>query len=594
MTTAPGPSALRLFIILVISTLLISCGGGNPAGEGNGAGIAFRLKWPVAKSVGSAPAGVDTIRMSVSGPGMEPISKDFPASDGTGSITGVPVGGGRTITFQGLDSSLKLVYEAVIPNVTLLSGPPYVIDPVTMKSVGTTAPTIPLEVQTTVVSDTQVDLTWIPSTNNTETTYSIERKTENGTYVQIATVAAPATVNLISYSDIAVTASKTYTYQVQAVNGNGLSDPVTPPPVTTPYSISGTITSGGAALPGVTVTLSGSGTAVATTNAAGIYSFSALNGDYTLTPGKTDYTFSPASLAVTVNGANLSAMDFVATPVPVIPAAPSGLVATAVSSNLINLSWRDNSSNETGFRIERSESGGAYAQIATVAANITTYRDTVPAASTVYFYRVQATSGVGDSGYIEANAATLAAGAPISPVFVTVTGTFSIGMFEVTQEEWSSVMGSNPSLNTACGLGCPVENVSWNDVQNFITTLNAQSGKNYRLPTDAEWQYAAQSGGTGQLYSGTSDPNAVGEYAWYSVNSGNTIHQDLKLPNGLGIYNMSGNASEWVNDRFGSTGNNKVIRGGSWRSPASVTTTTFSSGANWDAKGNNIGFRLAQ
>lgn len=785
MTTAPGTSALRLILTLLISTLLISCGGGKSAQEGNGAGIAFRLKWPVAKSVGLAPSGVDTIRMSVSGPSMATISKDFAASDGTGSITDVPVGSGRTITFQGF-SGPAIIYQTDITNVTLVQGQTYDCGPVTMVyvsnslSASTAPPTAPSGLGGTVASSTQIILLWVDNANN-ETGYKIERKTgADGAYAPVATVAAndtiysdtslsdsttyyyrvratngvgdsgysneysattsavapassygisgtvtsggsalagatvtrsgngttttttdsggnysfsgvqngsytltpgkagysfnPATLpvtvdgadlsalnfaaaavstipaapsglsatvmssslvnlawadnannetgymiyrktgsagtygeianvaaNVTIYNDTTVSDSTTYYYRILATNGVGDSavysneaNAATPAPT---YSISGTITSGGAAFAGATVTLTGSGSTATTTDSAGNYSFSgALNGDYILTPSKANYTFSPASLTVTVNGGNQSAMDFVATAVPLIPLAPSALAATAVSSNLINLSWKDNAGNETGYRIERAESGGAYAQIATVAANVTTYKDTVPAASTV-FYRVQATSGVGDSGYsAEANVTTPVAGTPISPDLVTVTGTFnfSIGRFEVTQREWFAVMGTKPSNFTSCGpeldgLDCPVETVSWSEVQDFISTLNVLSGKNYRLPTEAEWQYAAQSGGLNEIYSGG---GLVGDVAWYFGNSGNTTHPvGQKQANGLGIHDMSGNVWEWVNDWYNNS--QKVIRGGCWKDPVTTQTTTFRTGFAPALKGNTIGFRLA-
>lgn len=601
MTTTPRQPALCLIILLLLSVLLFSCGGGNPAQEGNGAGIAFRLKWPVAKSVGVAtadiPPEVVTVRMSVSALDMTTISKDFAASARTGSIDNVPVGSGRTITFQGLDSSVQpiIIYQAVVPGVNLEPGT-NTLDPVTMDKVLPPAP--PSGLTPGSVSYNQVKLVWVDNAKY-ETGYSIERKSgAAGTYATIGKVAG----DVITYTDLTVLPLTEYYYRVKATTtGIGESGYSNEANVTTPeqtYGISGTITSGGSALAGVTITQAGSGSTATTTNSAGNYSFSgAQNGDYTLTPSKTDYTFSPTTLAVTVSGANQSAMNFVATPVPIIPAAPSSLVATAVSSNLINLAWTDNAGNETGYKIERAESGGTFTQIDTVAANVTTYKDIVPAASTAYSYRVQATSGAGDSGFsIKANATTPVAGTPITPDLVTVTGTlnFSIGRFEVTQREWLAVMGNNPSLNPACGLDCPVENVSWLDIQDFIATLNIQSGSgsSYRLPTEAEWQYAAQSGGQNQLYSGGSDVNLV---AWYIDNSRSTILPvGKKGANGLEIYDMSGNASEWVNDRFGSTGNNKVIRGGSWRSPVSAVTTTFRSGADWAAKGNNIGFRLAR
>ncbi|BCS53402.1 hypothetical protein GSVR_17100 [Geobacter sp. SVR] len=162
------------------------------------------------------------------------------------------------------------------------------------------------------------------------------------------------------------------------------------------------------------------------------------------------------------------------------------------------------------------------------------------------------------------------------PSHQVTVGEFYIGKYEVTQGQWQAVMGSNPSSFSACGADCPVETVNWSDIQTFITTLNQQSGKNYRLPTEAEWEYAARSGGQSQAYSGGSDINAV---AWYAVNSGSTTHPvGQKQANGLGLYDMSGNVDELVSDWFAlsysataqtnptgpATGSLHTYRGGSW------------------------------
>ena len=159
---------------------------------------------------------------------------------------------------------------------------------------------------------------------------------------------------------------------------------------------------------------------------------------------------------------------------------------------------------------------------------------------------------------------------------VTLSG-YYIGKYEVTQKLWKAVMGSN--LSNFKGDNLPVENVSWNDVQEFLRKLNAMTGKNYRLPTEAEWEYAARGGknSSGYKYSGS---NSIGNVAWFDGNSGSRTHAvGTKSPNELGIYDMSGNVWEWCQDWYGSyssssqrnphgsnSGSDRVDRGGSWGS----------------------------
>lgn len=133
---------------------------------------------------------------------------------------------------------------------------------------------------------------------------------------------------------------------------------------------------------------------------------------------------------------------------------------------------------------------------------------------------------------------------------VTLSG-FYISKYEVTQALWLAVMGRNPSEFKG-NMNCPVENVSWNDCQDFINRLNRMTGRRFRLPTEAEWEYAARGANRsrGYKYSGSDD---LGSVAWYTDNSGGTTHPvGQKLPNELGLYDMSGNVREWCQDWFGS------------------------------------------
>ncbi|MBI3755375.1 MAG: formylglycine-generating enzyme family protein, partial [Deltaproteobacteria bacterium] len=165
------------------------------------------------------------------------------------------------------------------------------------------------------------------------------------------------------------------------------------------------------------------------------------------------------------------------------------------------------------------------------------------------------------------------------PVHEVCVDDLYMGKYEVTQIQWKAIMGDNPSQFKDCGDNCPVENVSWSDIQEYLTKLNNKTGKKYRLPTEAEWEYAARSGGKNEKYSGGNAPDSV---AWYGSNSGSKTHPvGQKQPNRLGIYDMTGNVWEWVQDRYdgnyykNSPKNNpkgsdsesyRVLRGGSWGS----------------------------
>jgi len=136
------------------------------------------------------------------------------------------------------------------------------------------------------------------------------------------------------------------------------------------------------------------------------------------------------------------------------------------------------------------------------------------------------------------------------PVHEVCVGHFWMGKYEVTQGQWERVMGSNPSQNKM-DPQYPVEKVDWNDAQEFIRKMNQTTGKGFRLPTEAEWEYAARSGGKKEKWAGTSKEAELTEYAWFLANSGERPHPvGQKRPNGLGLLDMSGNVWEWVQDWY--------------------------------------------
>ena len=191
------------------------------------------------------------------------------------------------------------------------------------------------------------------------------------------------------------------------------------------------------------------------------------------------------------------------------------------------------------------------------------------------------------------------------PAHSVTLSSYYIGKTEVTQELWQAVMGNNPSRFK--GNRKPVECMSWDDCQTFISKLNSLTGKKFRLPTEAEWEFAARGGikSQGYKYSGS---NTLGDVAWYEENSGDTTHDvGTKSPNELGLYDMNGNVWEWCSDWYGdkyyssspsnhptgpSSGAYRVLRGGSWYSIANLCRSSDRGGSTPVDRGDNMGLRL--
>ena len=182
---------------------------------------------------------------------------------------------------------------------------------------------------------------------------------------------------------------------------------------------------------------------------------------------------------------------------------------------------------------------------------------------------------------------------------VRISKGFWLGQYEVTQEEWEAVMGSNPSSFAGCAL-CPVEGVSWEDVQEFLRRVNGTGGNRYRLPTEAEWEYAARGGPTGDRYGN------LDEIAWWDGNSGGRTHPvGQKLPNGFGLHDVLGNVWEWVQDWYGrypggavtdpqgaGSASARVFRGGGSNSDAGSVRAPTRTYYLPDFRSFSLGFRL--
>lgn len=192
------------------------------------------------------------------------------------------------------------------------------------------------------------------------------------------------------------------------------------------------------------------------------------------------------------------------------------------------------------------------------------------------------------------------------PVHEVCVARFYIGKFEVTQDQYQAIMAGNPSRFIG-GKLFPVEQVSWNDAQEFISRLNKRTGRNYRLPTEAEWEYAARSGGKNEIFAGSSEPHSVAWYWQYHDDVYSTKEVGSKRANGLGIHDMSGNVWEWCSDWYAgdyyqtsspnnpagpSSGSTRVARGGGWNNHPWHMRVSFRAHYPPDRRIINVGFRL--
>lgn len=190
------------------------------------------------------------------------------------------------------------------------------------------------------------------------------------------------------------------------------------------------------------------------------------------------------------------------------------------------------------------------------------------------------------------------------PVHEVCVDEFWMGKYEVTQGQWKNIMGENPS-NYKSGDNWPVERVTWFAVKKFVSLLSEQSDRNFSLPSEAQWEYAARSGGKDKKMLGKND---IDQTAWYKGNSGGTRRVGSKVPNGFGIYDMKGNVWEWCEDKYHknaysmhslnnpiietSSGPSRVKRGGAYSSDQSYLKPTNRSYQSAPFGRFDLGFRI--
>ena len=336
-------------------------------------------------------------------------------------------------------------------------------------------------------------------------------------------------------------------------------------------------------------------------------------------------------------GQTTNAGTIVVEPINTAPTPPTNVIATAGDEQVLII-W-DSVTNATSYNIYWSTSSAVTAATGTKISNATSpYTHVGRTNGTTYYYVVTAENSYGesaDSSEVNATPSTLPTytnslgmtfnlipagtftmGSPDGETQheVTLTQSFYMQTTEVTQSQWVAVMGSNPSYFSGCS-DCPVEKVTWDDIQVFITELNTWGEGSYLLPTEAEWEYAARAGTTTAFANGdityysdmlecNFDSN-LDVMGWYCYNSSSTQSVAQKNPNVWGLYDMHGNVYEWCQDWYGTypsssvtdptgptNGSHRVVRGGCWDDIARHSRSAFRNSDPPDNRYNSLGFRI--
>ncbi|NTV15571.1 MAG: SUMF1/EgtB/PvdO family nonheme iron enzyme [Desulfobulbaceae bacterium] len=294
----------------------------------------------------------------------------------------------------------------------------------------------------------------------------------------------------------------------------------------------------------------------------------------------------------------------------------TGSLAKLGETYLLNLQLLDNGGEQPGVRQRLSEScpgpeGELLAVIRKMAATLVGRPEAAAADKAVFLMGAEGQDAAMALEMVSVPGGCFQMGDPSAagdqdarPLHAVCLDAFRIGRYEVTQALWQALMGRNPAKFSRGG-NYPVESVSWNEIQTFLGKLQQRTGLAYRLPTEAEWEQACRSGGQEEKFCGGDNPDVL---AWYGSNSGRSPHPvGSKAANGLGIFDMSGNVFEWVQDWYQDDfysqspkdnptgpegGKKRVCRGGAWHDTSRAVTATDRFGLAPSERVSGGGFRL--